>query len=71
MNKGTYSIPGGRDKDRGLTKVHYHPGTNQQYVQDMLSSQKVQESRTVTEAEEETMFNRIFNADYRNLKEKR
>jgi hypothetical protein len=32
----------------------------------MLASQKVKESRTVTEAEEELMMNRIWNTDYRN-----
>lgn len=61
MNKSTFIIPGGYDKDRGLTKIHRNPGVNSQYIRDMLASQKVQESRTITEAEEEKMFDKIFN----------
>ena len=65
MNKATFRLPGGGAKDRGLTKIHNRPGVNVQYVREMLASQKVQESRTVTKAEEESMFNQIWNADYR------
>jgi hypothetical protein len=65
QNRGTFIQPGGSAKERSLTRVHYNPGTDLQYIHDMLASQKVKESRTVTETEEETMFNQIWNADYR------
>jgi len=65
VNKGTFTQPGGGSKNRSLTKIRYNPGTNIQYMRDMLASQKVKESRTVTEAEEELMMDRIWNADYR------
>jgi hypothetical protein len=65
QNRGTFIQPGGGAKERSLTKSHYNPGTNLQYIRDMLASQKVQVSRTVTESEEDLMFNQIWNADYR------
>jgi len=66
MNKATFRLPGGGTKDRGLTKIHNRPGVNAQYVREMLDSQKCnKETHTVTEAEEESMFNRIWNEDYR------
>jgi hypothetical protein len=66
VNKGTFIRPGGGAKERSLSKVHDHPGVKAQYIHDMLASQKGEkESRAVTEAEEETMFNQIWNQDYR------
>ena len=66
MNKGTFIQPGGGAREHSLTKVHNHPGVKVQYLHDMLASQKGEkESRTVTEAEEESMFNQIWNQDYR------
>jgi hypothetical protein len=65
QNRGTFIQPGGGAKGRSLTKAHYNPGTDLQYIHDMLASQKAKESRTVTETEEETMFNQIWNEDYR------
>jgi hypothetical protein len=66
VNKATFIQPGGGNKSRSLTKTHCQPNITSQYIRDMLVSQKVKESRTVTEAEEELMMNRIWNADYRN-----
>ena len=61
-NKGTYSLPGGGEKGRSTTKVHYNPGADLQYVRDMLASQKGDiPSREVSEAEEEAMMNIIIN----------
>jgi hypothetical protein len=66
MNKSTFIRPGGGDKDRSLTKVHNKPDVSMQYIHDMVASQKGEKpSRAVTEAEEETMFNRIWNQDIR------
>jgi len=65
MNKATFTQPGGGSKTRSLTKIRYHPGVSTRYIRDMLASQKVQDSKTVTEAEEELMMNQIWNADYR------
>ena len=70
-NKGTFTVPGGGLKDRGRTKVHNRPA-NIQYIRDMIASQKGEKpSRTVTEAEEETMLNAIWNAEYRELRNRR
>lgn len=70
-NKATFRIGGGGNKDKSLTKVHYNPGVNAQYIHDMLGSQKNSPSKTVSEAEEELMMNRIFNADYRDYRNRR
>ena len=66
QNRSTFIQPGGGAKGRSLTKTHYKPGADLQYVRDMLASQKGDiPSREVSEAEEEAMFNQIWNADYR------
>ena len=67
QNKSTFIIGGGGNKDRSLTKIRYHPNVSQDYIHDMIASQKGEKvSREITEAEEETMFNAIWNQDYRN-----
>jgi hypothetical protein len=66
QNKGTFTTGCRYDKDPSGTKVHNKPNCNMTYIHNMIASQKGEKpSRTVTEAEEESMFNQIWNQDYR------
>jgi hypothetical protein len=67
-NKGTFVLGGGGSKDRSLTKIRRYPGS-MKYIQEMLASQQGEKpSRTISTAEEEIQFNRIWNEDYRKLR---
>lgn len=67
-NCGTFIQGGGGAKDRSLTKIHTNPGSAK-YIHEMIASQQGEKpSRTISEAEEEIQFNRIWNADYRKLR---
>jgi hypothetical protein len=65
QNRGTFRTGAGGNKDRSMTKTHYNPSVNGQYIRDMISSQKcTKESREVSETEDQNMTDTFWNEHY-------